>query len=417
MSQPPFDDLEVRPPQAREAALFEGLGARLAEAAADCPGLARHLDGSDLAAVDSREALAGLPLLTKADLVEAQRADPPLGGFVRDGALAGARLFVSPGPVWEPQPSGDDPWAGARALHAAGFAAGDVVHNAFAYHRTPGGWILDAAARSIGCTVFPAGTGDTAAQVEALRHTRAVGYTGTPDYLGALLDHAAGDGGVPLDHLMRALVSGGALFPALRQRYADAGISCLQCYATADLGVVAYESATDGTVHPGMLVNEGLVVEICRPGTGEPCAAGEVGEVVVTRLGTDYPLVRFATGDLSRMLEEPSPCGRTAPRIAGWLGRADQRTKVRGMFVDPRQVQAIRADEPRVVALRLLVERDGDRDVMTLEVAGASLDADAVPALEAALKRHAGLAGAVRVVDEVPNDGTVIRDLRDYDRA
>ena len=417
MSQSPFDDLEVRPPGEREAALFDGLGARLAAAAADCPGLARHLDGAELDAVDSREALAGLPLLTKADLVDAQRARPPLGGFVRESALRGPRLFVSPGPVWEPQPSGVDPWWGARALHAAGFRPRDVVHNAFGYHRTPGGWILDEAACALGCTVFPAGTGDTAGQVEALRHTRAVGYTGTPDYLGALLDHAGGDGGAPLDHLTRALVSGGALFPALRQRYADAGVRCLQCYATADLGVIAYESATDGTVHPGMLVNEGLIVEICRPGTGEPAPAGEVGEVVVTRLDTDYPLVRFATGDLSRMLDGPSPCGRTAPRIAGWLGRADQRTKVRGLFVDPRQVQAIRADEPRVDALRLVVEREADRDVMTLEVAGKALDDDALAGLEAALKRRAGLAGAVRRVDEVPNDGTVIRDLRDYDRA
>lgn len=417
MSHAFFDDLDVRPPEARERALFDGLGARLAAAVADCPGLARHLDGHALDGIGSREALAALPLLTKHDLVEAQRASPPLGGFVREGSLRGMRLFVSPGPVWEPQPSGEDPWAGARALHAAGLRADDVVHNAYAYHRTPGGWILDAAARALGCIVFPAGIGDTAAQVEALRHTRAVAYTGTPDYLATLLEHAAGDGGAPLDHLRRALVSGGALFPALRERYARAGIACLQCYATADLGVIAYESATGGTVHPGMLVNEGLIVEICRPGTGEPAPAGEVGEVVVTRLDTDYPLVRFATGDLSRTLDEASPCGRTAPRVAGWLGRADQRTKVRGLFVDPRQVQAIRGDEPRIETLRLLVERDGDRDVMVLEVQGAGLDDDAVAALEPVLGRRAGLAGSVRRVDSVPNDGTIIRDLRDYERA
>lgn len=419
MDQMPFDDLETRPPAAREAALFDGLGRRLALAARDAPGLGRHLEGHELERIDSREALAELPLLTKGDLVEAQRERPPLGGFLRGNALPGPRLFASPGPVWEPQPSGTDPWHGARALHAAGFRAGDVVHNAFSYHGTPGGWILDEAACALGCTVFPAGTGDTASQVEALRHTRAVGYTGTPDYLATLLDHAAGDGGAPLDHLARAMVSGGALFPALRERYAAAGILCMQCYATADLGVIAYESRTDGTVHPGLTVNEGLILEICRPGTGEPAPHGEVGEIVVTRLDTDYPLVRFATGDLSRLLEGPSPCGRTGPRIAGWLGRADQRTKVRGMFVDPRQVQAIRTGEPRIEALRLLVEREGDRDVMTLEVRAPALadEPGAVDALEAALKRHAKLSGRARLVDAIPDDGTVIRDLRDYDRA
>lgn len=409
-----FDARDTTDPVTREAALFERFGERLAEAATACPGLGRHLDGHDLRSIDSRAALARLPLLTKEALVGAQQSAPPLGGFLRPGALAGTRLFMSPGPVWEPQLAGSDPWAGARSLHAAGFRTGDVVHNAFSYHRTPGGLILDEGARALGCTVYPAGVGDTAAQVEALRGSGAVAWTGTPDYLKVLLDHATADG-APLTTLRRAMVSGGALFPALRDIYREAGIRTMQCYATADLGVIAYESESDGLVHPGMLVNEDLILEICKPGTGEPAAADEVGEVVVTRLHPDYPLVRFGTGDLSRLVDEPSPCGRTVQRIAGWMGRADQRTKVRGMFVDPRQVQAVRAAHPEIESLRLLVERHAERDVMTLEIVAPSLadESPTIAAIGATVKAQTSLSGDVRRVESIPNDGTVVRDLRD----
>lgn len=419
MSDSYFDTLETRAPEAREAALFEDFGQRLATAANACPGLGAHLaDAGDLALIDSRAALQRLPLLTKADLVAAQQSAPPLGGFARPGALAGLRLFRSPGPVWEPQLPGSDPWNAARGLFAAGFRKGDVVHNAFGYHGTPGGFILDEGARALGCTVYPAGTGDTAAQLAALIDSGAVAFCGTPDYLGTILK-AAHEQGVKLP-LARAMVSGGPLFPAFRAECLAAGVHVMQSYATADLGVIAHESASNESVHEGLIVNEGLIVEICRPGSGEPVAAGETGEVVVTRLHPDYPLVRFATGDLSRVLEGSSACGRTNRRLAGWLGRADQRTKVRGQFVDPRQVQRIRAAHSQIGALRLLVERIDDRDTLTLEIAGPELptgrgegSTGVLADVTATLKRETGLSGRVVIVDAVPDDGTVVRDLRD----
>lgn len=431
----PFDALETRPPAEREEALFERFGERLAAAAERLPGLRAHLDGHDVAAVASRADLARLPVLRKDALMAAQRDDPPFGGFVDTAALGGTRAFMSPGPVFEVQPPGRDPWESARALHAAGFRPGMTVHNAFAYHLTPGGFILDEGALALGCTVLPAGTGNTELQVEAIRRLRPAGWTGTPDYLATLLDHAAGDGaegepaadGRVLDSIRVALVSGGALFPSLRERYAAAGIAVSQCYATADAGVIAYETrSADGSANPGMVVSENLIVELCHPGSGEPVGPGERGEVVVTRLepvGDDgrpgpsvAPLLRFATGDLSAFLDEPSPCGRTNRRLAGWLGRADQRTKVRGMFVDPVQVQRLRAEHAAVERLRLVVAREGERDVMTLRAAlapGADADGVAV-SLKRALRRETGLDGRVEFVDSLPADGIVVEDRRDY---
>jgi len=422
-----LDALETRAPEEREAALFARFDERLAAATARLPGLATQLDGHDVGAVASRADLARLPVLRKDALMAAQRDAPPYGGFVDTAALGGTRAFMSPGPVFEVQRPGADPWESARALHAAGFRPGTLVHNAFSYHLTPGGFILDEGALALGCTVFPAGVGNTAMQVEAIRRFRPGGWTGTPDYLRTLLDHAIEDGG-PLDSIRVALVSGGALFPALREGYREAGIAVLQCYATADAGVIAYETADEhGTAHPGMVVSEGLVVEICHPGGGEPVGPGERGEVIVTRLdppGADgrlaspvAPLVRFATGDLSAFLDEPSPCGRSNARLAGWLGRADQRTKVRGMFVDPAQVQSVRAAHGEVERLRLVVSRDGARDVMTLRAALRSgSDAEAMAtALEASLARETGIGGTVEIVDTLPGDGIVVEDLRDYD--
>ena len=321
----PFDALETRSAEEREAALFDGFGARLAAAARALPGLAAHLDGHALEAVGSRADLARLPVLRKDALMEAQRRDPPFGGFVDASSLGGTRAFMSPGPVFEVQLPGSDPWDSARALHAAGFRAGMTVHNAFSYHQTPGGFILDEGARALGCTVFPAGVGNTEMQVEAIRRLRPSGWTGTPDYLRALLDHAAGrgaedgsgsgssggDGGGPLDSIRVALVSGGALFPALREGYRADGIRVLQCYATADAGVIAYETAAaDGAPHPGMVVSEGLIVEVCHPGSGEPVGPGERGEVVVTRLGP-------AAGGTAGGAAAGAPAARRSRRSSG----------------------------------------------------------------------------------------------------
>lgn len=421
-----FDELDTLAGATRERNLFRDLPQELATAVRTCSGLARHLDGCDISRITSRDALTELPVLRKSDLIAAQQADPPFGGFVDVDALAGSRVFMSPGPVWEPQVSGADPWLAARALYAAGVRRGDRIHNAFSYHLTPGGFILDEGARALGCIVFPAGVGSTDAQVTALQQLGSSVYIGTPDYLQTLLNYAA-ESTIALPQLKRALVSGGALFPSMRDSYRESGIHVQQCYATADLGVIAYESATGDTIHAGMLVNEGMLVEIVKPGTGEPVTAGEVGEVLVTRMHSDYPLLRFATGDMSAFLDEASPCGRTAARIKGWMGRADQRTKVRGMFVDPAQVQAVRQAHAEIARLRLVVSRQDDKDVMLLRVAThASDDAsdDALPlptpatiAIADTLQRITGLTARVELSpDGLPNDGVVIEDQRDYEQ-
>ncbi|MEL6751224.1 MAG: AMP-binding protein [Pseudomonadota bacterium] len=406
-----FDDAETQNADAREAALFARLPEHLQQAVSGAPGLARHLQGFDLTRISSREAMAELPVLRKVDLMEAQASAPPFGDFAVAEKLAGTRFFSSPGPIWEPQGLGADPWGCARALFAAGFRRGDVVHNALSYHMTPGGFILDEGARALGCNVFPAGAGNTELQVEAAAVLRPSGYTGTPDYLKIMLDKAT-ETGADLSSIARALVSGGALFPAMREAYAERGVAVMQCYATADLGVIAYETASDGTIHPGMVVNEELVVEIVRPGTGEAVAPGEVGELVVTNFSSVYPLMRFATGDLTKILEEPSPCGRTNMRIAGWMGRADQRTKVKGMFVDPAQIAALRKSNPAITGARLVVERAGDSDAMRLLVTGDALDIDGIAA---SLREITRLGGTVEIADELPNDGKVIADERTYD--
>lgn len=413
-----FDDLETADPAAREAGLFARLPGFLARATAGAPGLARWLDGVDAAAVTDRAALARLPVLHKSDLMEAQAEAPPFGGFADASLLTGQRVFLSPGPLWEPQGPGTDPWQAARAFFAAGIRAGDIVHNAFSHHMTPGGFILDEGARALGCTVFPAGTGNTDMQVEAAAALRPTVYCGTPDFLKVMLDRAD-ETGKDLSSIRKALVSGGALFPSLRSEYQARGVSVLQCYATAEFGVIAYESAAgDGTPNPGMLVNENLIVEIVRPGTGDPVPDGEVGEVVVTGFNPAYPLVRLGTGDLSAIMPGASPCGRSNARIAGWRGRADQRTKVKGMFVDPKQVAAIVARHPAVARARLVVSRDGERDAMALHVEPSGAEVPDLDAIAATLRDVTKLSGTVVAAEagSLPNDGTVIADERDYSR-
>jgi phenylacetate-CoA ligase len=413
-----FDELETRNHESREADLFGRVPAFLKQATTNAPGWATWLGGVDPAAVTSREALAKLPVLRKAELAEFQAREPPFGGFADPGALQGARLFQSPGPIFEVQGPGSDPWQAARAFFAAGVRAGDIVHNAFSYHLTPGGFILEEGARALGCAVFPAGTGNTDAQIEAAASLRPSVYSGTPDFLKVLLDRAA-EMGRDLSSFRRALVSGGALFPAMRQDYAARGVAVLQAYATAELGVIAYESAADdGSPNAGMIVNENLILEIVRPGTGDPVPEGEVGEVVVTSFNPAYPMIRLGTGDLSAVLPDVSPCGRTNTRIKGWMGRADQRTKVKGMFVDPKQVAELLRRQPEIAKARLAVFREGDRDAMRLDVEPAGQGALDLEAVAAALREVTGLSGTVAAVaaGSLPNDGKVIADERDYSR-
>lgn len=411
-----YDALETRDTTAREVETFVALSSLLRTALPRLPALGAWLGNPDPDSISNRAALAQLPVLRKPDLMQMQADNPPFGGLADPDALVGNRVFLSPGPVWEPQGIGIDPWSAARALFAAGFRKGDIVHNALSYHMTPGGFILDEGARALGCLVFPAGTGNTEQQVDAARLLLPSGYTGTPDYLKVILEKAD-EMGHQLTSIKRALVSGGALFPALRQYYAGRGIAVLQAYATADLGIVAYESAdADGQPHPGMIVNEDRIVEIVRPGTSDPVPDGEVGELVVTTLNPAYPLIRFGTGDLSAILPGQSPCGRTAPRINGWMGRADQRTKIKGMFVDPKQIAELVAAHPDILRARLSVTRVNDGDAMTLLIEprdGSSPDLEAVTATLTALTKLRGTVGLASA-GTLPNDGKVISDERDY---
>ncbi|MEP0232081.1 AMP-binding protein [Roseibium sp.] len=412
MSDEMFDARERVPPAQREAELFAKLPEFLAFACSNAPGWARHLAGQNLSTVTDRNALASLPVLRKADLLRLQKAEPPFGGFLAGDLTGVERVFMSPGPIWEPQAVGEDPWNGARALFASGFRKGDVAFNAFSYHLTPGGFILDHGARALGCTVFPAGVGNTDMQVEAIGVLRPSGFIGTPDYLKVLIDRAA-EQGRDVSSIKRALVSGGALFPSLREEYEGAGISVGQCYATADLGVIAYESEA----REGMIVNEDYIVEIVRPGTGDPVPEGEVGELVVTCFNRTYPLIRFGTGDLSAVLPGQSACGRTNSRLAGWMGRADQRTKVKGMFVDPAQVAEIVEAYGEIEKVRLTVKRLGESDDMMLSVETTSTeDENLRERLAQSLRDVTKLRGTVMLVNPgaLPNDGKVISDERDY---
>jgi phenylacetate-CoA ligase len=410
-----FDDLEIRDPKARERTLFRQLPKFLLATVANIPAWKNRLRKFDLSAIKSRAALAELPILRKAELMEAQAKKPPLGGFADPALLAGTRYFMSPGPIWEPQAPGIDPWNCARAFHAAGIGKGDLVHCALSFHMTPGGFILDAGARAVGANVFPAGVGSTEQQVEAAAAIRPTAYAGTPDYLKTILDKA-GEMGRDLSSISKAVVSGGALFPAMREEYRQRGVKVLQNYATADLGVIAYETSHRGKPLPGMVCNENLIVEIVRPGTGDPVMPGEVGELVVTNFNPAYPLIRFGTGDLSAILDEPSPCGRTNLRIRGWMGRADQRTKVKGMFVDPKQIDQVVKAFAEIDRARLVVSRRGASDHMVLQVAPCKGSHPDLVAITRSLAAITNLKGEVALADDLPNDGKVIDDQRDYSK-
>lgn len=398
-----FDALEIRSRDQRHADQGNALAALVEYAVAHAPGMAAHLGA--VGQVSSLEQLATLPVLRKSDLGAAQKAQPPFGGFA---AGRSHHAFQSPGPIYEPGGTGDDWYRMGRFAHAAGLGADDLVQNCFSYHFTPAGMMFESGAKAVGARVFPAGTGQTELQAQAAAHLGVTAYAGTPDYLKVILDKAQ-ELDLSLD-IKRAVVGGGALFPSLRAEYADRGIACLQCYATADLGNIAYESAA----MEGMIVDEGVIVEIVRPGTGDPVAQGEVGEVVVTSLNRDYPLIRFATGDLSAVLVGESPCGRTNMRIKGWMGRADQTAKIKGMFVRPEQVAALVERHPEIARARVTATRQGEQDAMLVQVESDGVNADAVSdSVRAVLK----LGGQVEVVAKgtLPNDGKVIDDQRSYD--
>jgi phenylacetate-CoA ligase len=403
-----YDTRETRDPAAREADLFARLQDVLRKAMA-APAYAERLKGIDPADVTSRAVLAKLPVLRKSELPALHKAAPPFGGFVAESSGSFARLFTSPGPIFEPEGAHADPWRGARALFAVGFRPGDVVLNTFSYHLTPGGFIFDTSARALGCAVIPAGPGNTDAQFELIEAYRPTGYSGTPDFLKILLDAAAA-AGRDVSSIKRAMVSGAAFPPSLQAEIKSRGVDAYQAFGTADLGLVAFETPA----REGMVVNEDLILEIVRPGTGDPVAEGDVGEIVVTSLDPHHPWIRLALGDLTATLPGKSSCGRTNMRIKGWMGRADQTTKVKGMFVRPEQVAEIGRRHPELGRLRLVVTRADESDAMTLKAECASSSDDLRDQVIATLRAVAKLGGQVELVarGSLPNDGKVIADER-----
>jgi phenylacetate-CoA ligase len=410
-----FDALETRDPARRESELLAALPRQVAHAQRASAALAEILAGIDAAAVISREALARLPVTRKHELQarqHAQRASDSFGGFstlVRGPQMP--RIYASPGPIYEPDGGGRDYWRVARAIFAAGFRAGDLVHNAFSYHMTPGAFIMESGAHAVGCSVFPAGVGQTEQQLQAIAELRPDGYIGTPSFLRILIEKAA-ETGADIASLRKAMTGGEALPPSLRSWFAEHGVTAYQCLATADLGLIAYETAS----LEGMVLDESVILEIVRPGTGDPVAPGEVGEIVVTTLNPAYPLIRFGTGDLSAVLPGPCTTGRTNTRIKGWMGRADQTTKIRGMFVHPGQVADIARRFPEVLKARLVVSGEMANDVMTLHVEAASapqgLDARIGEAVRDVTKLRADV--LLLRPGSLPNDGKVIEDARSY---
>ena len=406
-----FDTLETRDPAEREASLFARLPEILKRAAA-APAYQERLRGIDLDTIRDREALATLPILRKGELPALQKTALPFGGFVSDAPGSFGRLFTSPGPIFEPEAAHTDPWRSARGLFAAGVRRGDVVLNTFSYHLTPGGFIMDSGARALGCAVIPAGPGNTEQQFELIEAYRPVAYCGTPDFLKILLDGAAA-AGRDISSIKRALVSGAAFPKSLQEEFSARGIEAYQAYATADLGFIAYETSA----REGLVVNEDIIVEIVRPGTGDPVPEGDVGEIVVTTLDPHHPFIRLALGDLTATMPGLSACGRTNMRIKGWMGRADQATKVKGMFVRPEQVAEIGRRHPELGRLRLVVTREGEADVMTLQAETATPSGALVDAVAATLQNLAKVKGLVRLTGpgSLPNDGKVIADERKYD--
>jgi phenylacetate-coenzyme A ligase PaaK-like adenylate-forming protein len=411
-----FDKLETRAPKLREAALMAALPKLIAHARRRAPGFARILADVNPAKIRTRKALAALPVTRKSDLAELQAKDRPLGGLNATPVPKLAKIFMSPGPIYEPEGRGRNWWRTARALYAGGFRAGDLVANTFAYHFTPAGSMLESGALTIGCTVVPAGVGQTEMQIAAIRDLKINAYIGTPSFLKLIVEKA-GETGIDISSLRNAHVGAEYLPPALRAAMLARGIRVTQSYGSADLGSIAYESlAPDGAVNDGMILDEGLLLEIVRPGTGDPVPEGEVGEMVITTFNKDYPLVRFGTGDLSAILPVTSPCGRTNTRIRGWMGRADQSTKVRAMFVTPKQVNEIVRRHTEILKARLVVEGETGNERMTLKCETKARPVGLGEAVAGSIRELTKLRGEVELVvpGSLPNDGKVIEDLRKY---
>ena len=408
-----YDDLETRSTDQRDQALHAALPLHIAHAKANTEYFASLLKEIDADSIRDRASLARIPVTRKSDLIALQKRTPPFGGMtaVPNGRLG--RIFSSPGPIYDPQGATGDFWRFGRALWAAGFRSGEVIHNTFSYHFTPAGFMMDLAAQAVGCAVFPAGIGQTEMQIQTIVDLRPDGYAGTPSFLRIILEKAD-ETGADISCLKKALVSGEALLPAVRESLSARGIEVRQCYGTADVGLIAYESQPNA----GLIVDEGVIVEIVRPGSNDPVADGEVGEVVVTNLSSDYPLIRFGTGDMSAVLDGQSACGRTNMRIKGWMGRADQTAKVKGMFVHPSQVNQIAKRHQEIVRSRLVIAHDDQsNDAMSLrcEVTAASDDLKA--AIAATIREVTKLRGEVEFVPDgsLPNDGKVIDDVRKFD--
>ena len=407
-----YNDLETRSDDAREAALMAALTEQVEYAKANAPYYSGVLADVDVQAVTSRAALAALPITRKSALIEAQKADYPFGGLAAMATGGLARIFQSPGPIYEPEAKAEDFFRTARGLYAAGFRAGDLVHNTFSYHLTPGGFIMDAGARALGCAVIPAGVGNTEQQLDVIGDLGPVAYAGTPSFLKILLEKADA-AGINTECFKKATVGGEYFPPALCAEWTERGIAAYQTYATADLGLIAYESSA----REGLIVDEGVIVEIVRPGTGDPVPEGDVGEVIVTLFSKEYPLVRFATGDLSAVLAGKSPCGRTNMRLKGWMGRADQSTKIKGMFVRPEQVADIVKRHPEIGRARLVVDTVDGRDAMTLHCETNQSGEGFADAVRETLQAVCKMKGTVELAapGSLANDGIVIEDKRSYD--
>ncbi len=408
-----YDDLESRSNEQRDKALFGALPGHVAHAKQNTTYFASLLADVDARSVVDRTSLAAIPVTRKSDLIALQKQAPPFGGMtaVSNGRLG--RIFSSPGPIYDPQGARGDFWRFGRALWAAGFRPGDIVHNTFSYHFTPAGFMMDLAAQAVGCAVFPAGVGQTEMQVQTIAELRPSGYAGTPSFLRIILEKAD-EVGADISSIRKASVGGEALLPAVRESLGARGIEVRQSYGTADLGLIAYESEPNA----GLIVDEGVIVEIVRPGSNDTIAEGEVGEVVVTNFSSEYPLIRFGTGDLSAMLPGQSPCGRTNMRIKGWMGRADQTAKVKGMFVHPSQVDQIIKRHGEIARARLIIEHDeqnNDRMTLKCEISGGTDNLQG--AIAETIRDTTKLRGEVAFVESgsLPNDGKVIDDLRKFD--
>jgi len=407
-----YDSLETRSADQRAQAQFESIRAQIAHVQTHTKAYAESLGGIDATTIVDAESFAQLPLTRKSELIELQKSARPFGGHTADNLPLYSHVFASPGPIYEPGFAVADFWRFARALFASGFRPGDLVHNTFSYHFTPAGQMFDSAAQALGCAVIPAGVGQTELQVQTIADLQPTGYVGTPSFLKIILEKAD-EIGVDVSSISKGQVGGEALPPPLREGFAERGIDVLQNYGTADLGLIAYESSA----REGLIIDEGVYVEIVRPGTGEPVADGEVGEVVVTSLGREYPLIRFATGDMSAVLAGESPCGRTNMRIKGWMGRADQTAKVRGMFIHPGQVDKVVKRHSEIKKARLVVDWVDEADRITLQCEADGTDKSLAASVADSIRSICKVRGEVEIVTpgSLPNDGKVIDDIRNYE--